>query len=180
MMFKYEMDYEDFVMFNTATEQPQNEPEIHIYSAFQKNASSISPENLKMSQDYSKSFVEIIYNKEKFKDAQWIKVQGTFMNRYIDFDLYRMHHLICEIKRNSEILEWKSIGINNKIGLFDNRCFHEEINLYHKEDFIWDEVYFYVKIPDDLQNGDTIKTYIWNNVKNGDLWIKNLELEFYK
>ncbi len=72
---------------------------------------------------------------------------------------------------------WRGCTIENKIG--DWSVAGQDIRLDHFEVNKWGYVYYFIKIPKTLQDGDIIKLSILNTDKL-DLYMDNICLELYQ
>ena len=112
-------------------------------------------------------------------NTKYIKVSGVFNATEQIYDWYRYQLLVLTVTRNAEVLLWKSIKINNKIGLADSSCEkHPRIDLRHSDTNQWGPVHFYAPLSFNLQPGDEVKAIIWNMARK-PLLNKSLKLELF-
>lgn len=94
---------------------------------------------------------------------------------YPDLPGYYKHMLV--ITATDRI--WKACKIENKIPYNINVIKNKKITLYGCETNIWGNVYYFVKIPETMREGDEINMFVWNTGKQ-ELFIDDLCLELYK
>lgn len=131
-------------------------------------------------EEYSADILNIQYRKSDFQDASWVKCSGSFM--YIDTAEHLSRMFVFFVKNPSgDMVTWKGCKIDNKIGMSDSSCPHtnENLTLQHSEYGRWSPVYFYTKVPDDIQEGDLISLYIWNIPKKR-MFFDDFKIEIYK
>jgi hypothetical protein len=121
--------------------------------------------------------VSLVYNKQKFKGGKWLKASGMFMcpGEYLE---YFRHLLVVSIGPEDKFLDYRKCAIESKIGISDNSCAHKDLLLSHYELNKWGKVYFFVKIPSDIQDGDAIKLFIWN-IGHREMYMDDVCLELY-
>lgn len=194
MLFKSSLSYESMVEYNVGEFQPGE-------SNIQKSGTLISEEFtdsvnehyitdtatgkgytylLMEGDEYYPGGLSVIYNKQQFKGAKWIKCSGRFM--YADVGYIPPRLLVLSVLREgSEALKWQSCVIDNKIGISDSSCSHNDgsVTLRHFEPGMWGTVYFYSQIPDDIQDGDKLVMDVWN-MPQKILFVDDLKMELYK
>lgn len=115
----------------------------------------------------------VTYSKEKFGDAKWFKFTGRFMNPYFP-DNWK--HQIA--------LEWpdqiiRFCKVENKI--YDTAK-HDAAGPYGLDySYInkWGVVYFFMKVPCTLKEGDSIKLFLRNMGKK-ELYMDDMRLDLYR
>lgn len=119
----------------------------------------------------------VAWSVEKYSDARWIKVGGHFMNP--ECAPYR--HVLClSIERNGETLVNKQLSIENKIAFpYYNKEHRPHTILDYCAPGVWDEVFFFVKVPPGMRDGDIIKAFPWNLPKT-NIFVDDLCLELYR
>lgn len=129
-------------------------------------------------EEYPPKALKIVYNKQKFRDAKWLKGSGMF--KVMAFaGYYSSHTMVAAIKHNDNFLSWTACRIDNKTGISDFSKPSEDLTIERVKLNVWSYVYFYVKIPPAIQDGDEINLLIWNAGKK-EMYIDDLCLELYK
>jgi hypothetical protein len=182
MLFRMHLAYNDLVTYDIAEWQPDtNKITKTAVSACNNFDDSLSAQYVKDTifggkylyhmgnQEYSPG-VTIKYSRKEFKDAKWFKCSGKFL--YTQAPDYWKHMLVI----HSGDKFWKACKIENKIGDWVNAS-GKDLEYYELDK--WGYVYYYVKIPENLKDGDEIGLYVWNTGKR-ELLIDDLCLEVYK
>jgi len=115
----------------------------------------------------------VVYDKKLFENARWFKCSGMFM--YPQPPGYYKHLLV--ISSGNKL--WRACTIENKIDYWDKNTDRDELRLDHFKTGEWGYVYYFVKIPKNLQKGDSIKLSI-DNTDRLELYLSNVCLELYK
>ena len=192
MLYRMKLNYKDFVCMDNGIVQPGNE-EIRKISTlacenYDDSASANYVKNevtargyvyhMLNGEEYIPNPVKVKYNKEKFGDAKWLKCSGMF--KVVERpDYYGSQLWVLDIKHGDKLLVWAPCKIANKIGLAESTAADKEINLDHYEGNKWGQVYFYVKIPANISDGDEITLGIWNIPKK-EMYMDNICIELYK
>lgn len=190
-MFKYKLNYADYVVADVAEYQPDTNKISYIgIIAAEKFEDSLSEHFVKdtlYGSNYMYHFtdnehfdhtIKMTYNKKSFKGAKWLKCSGLFM--VPNGREYYQHLLVLDINHDGNTTIWRGCKVDNKIGLVDNYCDHiNKIDIDHFEQGRWGHVFFFVSIPDNIKDGDVITLDLWNIGKQ-ELYIDNLTLEIYK
>lgn len=130
-------------------------------------------------EEYLDAALKMQYHKGMFGDAKWFRCSGRFM--FPTWPARTKLLLELGIKRGDKFVLWKGCRADNKIGLADGTCKHapDNFDLNHYEHRRWGEVYYFVKIPDDLKEGDEIILDVWNNYQH-EAYVDDLCLQLYK
>jgi len=173
MAFRMHLRYNDLVVKDIWAWQPDANSVTKLSTLACKNYSDSIPggNNPFHTADSIHEVLSIPYNKETFKNAKWFKCSGRFMYRQAP-GYYR--HLLVLSSGNKL---WRGCTIENKIG--DWKTSGEDIRLDHFETNKWGYMYYYVKIPKTLHDGDTVKLSILNPDKL-DLYMDDVCLELYR
>ena len=187
MLFRQTVRYNDLVTRDLAERQPDSLKLTKIATlGFKDFTDSIDANYVKdtmyinkymynLTNQDSLQAIEIVYDKNKFKDAHWFKCSGDF--RYPDPSYsYYKHYLMLELSPDF----WKRCQIENKIGVSANGAENENVTLTYFKTNTWSTVYFFTKVPKFLKDGDKIRLMVWNNQSNLSLNIKNISLDLYK
>lgn len=132
-------------------------------------------------EEYFKDEVSISYKNGTFNDAEWIKCSADFMyTDYADQNIPRIF-VLSILDKNGNFKTWKGCKIDNKIGISDSSCKHngDILMMQHYEYWRWGPIYFFTKMPEDIEEGDIIKLGIWNMNKK-QLFFDNFCVELYK
>ncbi len=128
--------------------------------------------------DYPPEAIRIVYSKQQFGDARWLKCSGMFQVNA--WESYRRHLLKFSIYRGTKKILERCVDVDNKIGLLGDTCAHaSRPRLDHFEHGRWGAVSYFVKIPRDVHVGDSIKLEIWN-LFHKEILVDNMRLELYK
>jgi len=184
MLFRMHLTYNDLVVRDAWEWQPDTTKITKTGNLFCENYTDSVSNNYERSNTFSGAFIyhmrhedyaeglKVRYDKEKFNGAKWLKCSGLFM--YPDYPDYFKHLLVVEIKDKL----WRRCKIENKIYTGGINA-QTELTHEHSEPNVWGNVYFFVKVPKNIQDGDSIRLFIWNT-GHRDLFIKNMCLELYK
>ena len=187
MLFRMNLRYNDLVVKNIGEKQPDTNKTTKLYTlACENYEDSVSDHyvhdtvygskyvyHMLPAEEYQQPFL-ITYNTKKIKGAKWFKCSGKFMYPSPPPNIYAKHLLVINIDDKL----WKGCEIENKIDNWNNNVAKDIAFDYYKTDK-WGYVYFYVKIPNNLKDGDLIKLFVWNLGKL-DIYIDDLCLELYK
>jgi hypothetical protein len=191
VLFKNKMNYNDLLAYDIPLKQPDTSKlsrigllDIQDYEGDSLTYPIEDPTNANnhvyemKDAEYMPDGIKVSYSKS-FADAKWLKASGRFY--LVAWPEYPNRMLITEIKRGDEVIAWYGSKVDNKIGIADNSCKHAngEYNLQHFEHRLWGPVYYYVPMPEHIQEGDKINVYIWNPDKQ-EMLIDDLKLEAYK
>ena len=127
-------------------------------------------------QEHHPAHLSAVYDSKLFNQGSWIKVSGRFM--VTEGQGFYQHLLVTEIKRGDYLIDWQKVKIDEKIGLADSSCEHNQITLRHYERNKWGYVYFLYRLPKNLQNGDVINISVWNIGKQ-EMFMDDLCLELF-
>ncbi len=184
MLFKFRVNYNDLVVNDVAEWQPDTNKITRIailgcelfddsVSAHFVPFSSFGGKYAYHITDEEHSpHLKIKYNKEQFKDAKWLKCSGRFLNTSAP-DYFK--HLLV-VSSGDKL--WKAVRIENKIAYVANSS-TREIAIEDYELITWGYVYFYIRVPHNLKDGDDIDLYVWNTGKR-ELYLDDLCMELYK
>lgn len=133
-------------------------------------------------EDYADKLIRFTYHNGDFEGGKWLKCSVDAMYPDLAEDLYLQRILVFEVKSpDGEIKLYKGLKIENKIGISDSSCEHygKEYTFFHREYWKWGMVYFYCRIPPDIEDGDTVSLFVWNR-SIGRVFIDDLKLELYR
>ncbi len=191
MLFKMSATYSDMVMYDVEQVQPaegkvekmatlacrnyDDSAQGHYVPASTGDSSRCF--HMRDDEEYHPVKVLVTYNKQQFDGAQWIKCSGMFMctKPY----LYFKHLFTLDIARGGKTLSWAGCKIDNKIGLAEPGAPKGWAAFSHNELNKWGQVYFYIKVPGDLNDGDNIRLEVWNIGKQ-EIYFDNICLELYR
>ncbi len=131
-----------------------------------------------LNDEHHPNTLHVIYNRKKFGGAHWLKCSGRFMVPEGPKGYFK-HLFVLSIDHNGSFLKWCGMKPLNKIGLADSSCGHTDYKFDHWELRRWGYVYFFVKIPRNIQDGDKITLDLWNIGKE-DIYMDDICLELYK
>ncbi|QNA43778.1 hypothetical protein [Lacibacter sediminis] len=181
-LFKSRLSYNDLVVMDCGDRQPhasslpaqKSMAEINPYDSIQQK------DFIRMSEQEEFAPVSLQYfTAAKDITTSYIKASGTFNAPEQIYDWYRYQLMVLTVTRNGEVLLWKAVKINNKIGLADSSCLkHPRIELRHTDLNQWGPVHFFAPLSFKLQTGDEVKVLVWNLARK-PLLIKNLKLELF-
>jgi hypothetical protein len=188
-LFKPRLEYNDLVALDADIPQPNKKnltfKEVlvsKVFSTFDTTLKIITNDKyitIGENEEFPKINISCKYKKSKFKNAKWIKCSGVFLEPYSPKDLYSTHLLVLDIKSNNECKYWNKLSINNKIGLTSTESILKPIKIAHFETNIWGNIYYFIPLPDNIQDGDLITLSIWN-IAQKELLIKSLKLELFE
>lgn len=128
-------------------------------------------------EEYYPGIIKAVYDPPSFGGASWIKCSGRFY--CVQHFSYFRHLMTLVIKNNRGKEWWWGCRIDNKIGLTEPGVPAEEFNFNHCELNKWGYVYYYVRVPKDIQPGDELWLDVWN-IGKMEMWIDDLCLELYR
>lgn len=195
MMFKSRVTYNDMLAYDLAEPQPdistlcfvdtlaKEEFNIPADEHFVKDPADSTGfvYHIFDGEEFGKDRIEINYNKRVFGEASWLRCSARVM--YTDFpgDGYQFLALGIE-GTNGKNKKWKGCRIADKVGIADNSCSHadsDSLLFEHYEYGRWTDIYFFTKLPPDIENGDLIYFHVWNMNKKR-LFVDNLKVELYR
>jgi len=191
MLFRMNATYREMVMHDVEQVQPDNnnvERLATLACSYHEDSTSADhvPDptgksrfvfHMKGGQEYYPEQLKVKYNKAVFKDAQWFRCSGIFCcpQHYS----YFKHLFTLDIKSRSQQGLWWGCRIDNKIGLAEPDALPREFTFNHCELNRWGQVWYYIRIPQGLEDGDEIRLDIWN-IGHQDIFFDNICLELYK
>lgn len=190
-LYKTRISYNDFVTYNIEEWQPDaKDLQLIDTIACERYNDSLSAHYVKDSisgkgyvyrmsadEEHHPKTIRLKYFRDKFKDVKWLKCSGRFKcTQPID---YFQHIFVLSFERIDESAKWRGLKIDSKIGLADSSCRHKVFTLDHLDLNKWGYVYFYVKIPRKIYDGNDILLDIWNIGKR-ELFMDDITLETYK
>jgi len=128
-------------------------------------------------EEYYRKQIKVPYNKKTFANARYIKCSGRFA--CTQHYTYYKHLLTLDITTRDKRNLWWGCRIDNKIGLIDADAPASEFHIYHCDLNKWGKVWFYVPIPDGLDDGDQIRLDVWN-IGWQELLLDDICLELYR
>lgn len=191
MMYKLTPDYADLVANDVQQLQPE-EKDLHKISivACRTNDDSTSARfipdtksgngfvySMYAEEEYYPYSIKVKYEPEQFAGAKWVKCSGRFLCP-LHYDYYR-HIMTFEIINGQGLPWWWGCKIDNKIGLVEQAENKALFRLNHCETNKWGYVYFYIKIPISIRNGDELVLNIWN-IGKMPMLIDDLSMELYR
>ena len=183
MLFRTQLTYNDLVTNDIAETQPDiskltktavlgcENYEDSASDHFEKDNVYGSMYLYRMRDQEIQEAVVVQYDSKKFGDAKWIRCSGKFM--YPELSGFEKHLLVLDIQNNL----WKGCKIENKVGDWSNAG--EHTNIFYEKRNTWGPVFFFVRIPKNIKEGDLIKMFVWS-VGKRDLYMDDLCLELYR
>lgn len=186
MQFRTKMRYNDLVVFDVARWQPDtskivktatlacNFYEDSLDEHYEIDGSHRGTKRLyhmKASDEWANG-VLVSYNKQQFGDAKWIKCIGKFMCPVFPNSYNHKFVLQMGEKKGSYCT------IENKIGVHDTDI-NDTVTFYHLRIEDWGTVSYFVRIPKNLQDGDLLSLYVWNQGRQ-HMYIDDVCMELYK
>ncbi|MFK7970272.1 MAG: hypothetical protein AB8F95_07890 [Bacteroidia bacterium] len=102
------------------------------------------------------------------KPDQWLKVSVKAWQQPGFRPTYEMASIVTVVNRADSNLHMASCRINNKIG-------GPPYSLYGNTSKLWDEVYYFFKMPSNLVDSDVFKVFCWNRHPH-PIYIDNMEV----
>ena len=121
------------------------------------------------------SFFEGIHIKgaDGVQKNEWIKVSLRAMSHNNNiYDVYQKTRIVVQFTRGETDLKWRATQIENKIA--NPKC-----NVYGGAWHVWDDVFFYVRVPSSFEATDALKVYLWSTNPK-PLMIDDIKIELYK
>ncbi len=184
-MYKWDFDYNDLVAFDNDEVQPKRKNLIFIKQLaidnFEQPSEFVRDSVLKFEGNYSSAMVpgkdynggiEIgLGGIEVFK-GDYLKISAQCYSLF-NPNIYNMGRIVAELRRGDELLKWLTIRIQNKIKPA------EGYQLWYGEQLKWQEVSFFVKLPDDFKGTERIRAYPWNPA-GADFRVDQLKIELWR
>ncbi len=195
MLFKNKLTYKDMLVADLDEFQPDTAQLVKIRTLAYNDFNTPHDEHyvpdpndadgyvyhVKNGEEYFPDKIKLEYKQSDFTGVQWLKCSGRFMRP--EFANHNPHFFIFGVLgADNNYVHWKPCKTDNKIGLADGSCPHAADNDYtldHVEYGLWGYVYFYVKVPDNLQEGQVITLDIWNMGKV-QFYLDDFKIELYK
>lgn len=180
MFFKSRISYDDLFVKDLAETQPYVPELTKVGTLDCKNFDdSTSDHFIKDTVFHSRFYyriqneeyapgISVTYKKRDFKDAKWFRCSGKFM--YTRVPDYFSNLLVLDVTNKL----WKGCKIENKI---DKSL--ESYRFDHYRQNKWNEIAYFVRIPENMKDGDPIGLFIWSPGKT-ELYMDDLCLELYK
>ena len=180
---KTKLNYLDLVTFDSKETPPDESKLKYVSTIYENNYEDSLSIYYQKNIPGNNSRVFRLNNKKKFGPAlkskiaaipniekgDWIKISVDAMREYEGNFMHRMSALVVSINPQKK---WVSTRIDNKI---DNQAG----TLWYGKNNVWDNVYIWIQIPDNIQPSDELKCYAWNNLAP-DIFIDNFKVELYK
>lgn len=186
-MFRSTLRYEDLVVNDIKMFQPDTAKLIKLrtYAVEQYN-DSVSDQTISdpvtghkyvyylHDQEHPKISIAVPYNKQQFAGAKWIKWSGRFMcTQHPD---YFRHLLVADIGGKL----WAGCKIENKNFVWQQSEHSlDHLTLFDYKLNTWGPVYFFTKVPENMNEQDILKLYVWIPNKQ-EIYIDDLSIELYK
>jgi hypothetical protein len=179
---KTELNYQDLVAFDSNEWQPKEEEttsgKMFFFNDFedtlnQSIAKSPIFEGQNACEIKPNSYGPTVNLKgNEVLDYKWIKVSGWFYAPTIDImNLYDRSTLEVKITKGEKKITWKSIFIESKIN--NNNA------IYGGQAQKWGRVWFYMKIPSNIEDAGNISIFVSNKTYH-TLLVDNFQVELYK
>ena len=191
MLFKMKATYSDLVMCDVEQKQPAANTIEKIASlACENYEDSLSDHyiadtsgksrfvyHMLDEEEYHPKKIWVTYKQEVFKNAKWIKCSGRFLcpKPYS----YFKHLLTLSIMKHDSLISWSGCRIDNKIGLTDQTLKPAEYTFSHSSPNQWGSIYYFIKLPKGLADGDKFLLDIWNIGKQ-EIYFDDICLELYR
>ncbi len=180
---KKQLTYLDLVSLDTGTDSPDEskmklvttiashdfEDSLGVYYQTNITGNETRVYKLNKQKQYSPN-VKTKWNQLKgAHPGDWVKISVDAMRQYEGNFMYSMNKLVFTIEPAGV---WKSIRIDNKLGNTSN-------SIWAGKNHVWDNVYFWMQIPENINANDLLKTYVWNN-STPEIYIDNLRMEIWR
>lgn len=177
---KTALKYEDFVAFDTNELQPQESKTRLSKTLFENKFEGVLDTFKTKSPLYegapSKLLLKdstVIFNLKgrDIKNHKWLKVSAWFNATETDvLNLYGKSQILIHFRRGDKNIKYRAVRIENKL--------NNDWGLYGGQPNKWDKVWFYSKIPQNIQDDDDIKCFVWNT-SNFPLYIDDFKVELH-
>ncbi len=186
ILFHNKLTYNDLVAFDLGEIQPEKDKISKVATVaceYVEDSLAISYELDTASQrrfachikdeEYSPKMLSVKYDSKVFGASKYIRCSGWFM--YPKLGEYTSHYLVLTI----ENIKWCACKIENKVFASQSNCPQEDIYLTNVHNGKWGYVWFYIRIPDNIPEGNIISLYVWNPGQF-DLYFDDICMELYK
>jgi hypothetical protein len=178
---KTRLNYQDLIAFDSNEWQPkENETTLGKVVFMNDFEDSLNQSIVKSPVFEGKNAYEVKPNSldptvnMKGKDVfgyKWIKASGWFYAPTIDLmNLYDKCTLEVKITKGEKKITWKSIFIESKI--------NNNTSIYGGQTQKWGRVWFYMKIPSNIEAVSNISIFI-KNTTNNTLFVDNFQVELH-
>jgi hypothetical protein len=180
-MGKTQLNYQDIVAFDSNEKQPLPSETTLGKVILSNNFEDTTHQSYTQSPVYEGKYAGNLKAGTKSptanltgKDAagyKWIKVKGWFYAPTVDaLDLYNKSRIVIQIMRGKKTQRAASMSIENRI--------HNIWGIRGGQPKEWGYLWFYVKIPSNTKDTDTISAFIENTSPN-NLFVDNLQIELH-
>lgn len=152
----YYNDFEDSLSVNYITTDVKN----GTYSFMLDNATFYSPGLASEWKDLNIS------------GGKWIKASVWCLRKYTGNDLGQTSNLTISFEKDGVPFKWINTRLDNKTG-------NTNYNLWGGAPNVWEQVYFWSKIPADMQSNQVLKVYVWNGSSN-QIFLDDLRVELWE
>ncbi|MBK7871899.1 MAG: hypothetical protein IPJ74_15080 [Saprospiraceae bacterium] len=104
--------------------------------------------------------------------AKWIKASVWCLRKYTGNDLGQTSNLTISFEKDGVPFKWINTRLDNKTG-------NTNYNLWGGAPNVWEQVYFWSKIPADMQSNQVLKVYVWNGSSN-QIFLDDLRVELWE
>lgn len=104
--------------------------------------------------------------------GRWLRVSVWCMRQYQGSGFEVSSMLTVAFERNGRNYKWRGLRLDNKPG-------NTHYSLWGGQPHVWEQVYFFVKIPRRVRPDDLFKVFAWNPTPNL-IWLDQLEIELWK
>ncbi len=168
ILFKSQLNYGDLVVYDTQRSHPEESKLRYrgqLYSEIRPDSAIVRVHrDAQYHTIYEKTAKESAF---PLQSKQWLRLSAKARKWHTDAYLYEMCMLVSRVLRapaNGYSL-WSAIRVDNKI-FRQKPAENVALSLWGGEREVWGEVYFYQRLPDNLQPEDTIKVFLQNNSPN--------------
>jgi hypothetical protein len=179
IVFKKNITNKDLVALDCGIVQP-NKNKMHLIKVLKSLSFSDSLNDYKNIglEEFPNDYILDSSILPASKHQLWYRCSGEF-NCINPAQVYQNQLLVFDINGNNKCKDWRSIKINNKVGLRNGKNLLDTIRIvnYHLKQ--WDEVEMFIPIKANCNIRNIVKLSIWNIPKQ-ELKVKNIKLELWE
>lgn len=193
MIYKSKMNYENLLEYDLGEFQPDQDKLVKVTTLgvndFDDTLSDhyvSDPEGpgyiyqMQHGEEYAPAELTVKYSNEVFNGAQWLRCSGRFM--VTEYAKDKPHIFVLTVlNNNGDLIKWSGCKLDNKIGIADSSCEHAggAYSYFHAEYWLWSDVYFYTRIPDNIEEGNTLRLNMWN-ISKEQIFMDDFKIELYR
>lgn len=168
ILFKSQLDYGDLVVYDTQHSYPDESKLRRVGELYSEERPDSAIVRVHRDAQFHTIYEKTVKDGSfAVQPRQWLRLTARARKWHTDAYLYEMCMLVSRVLRapaNGYSL-WSAIRVDNKI-FKQKPAADVPLSLWGGEREVWGDVYFYQRMPKNLQPEDTIKVFLQNNSPN--------------